>query len=160
MENSFLNTPVEALEHFNVSEQTGLSQDAVSQSRDRYGPNALVTCRLTCNLRTGLTETSLALAEEPWRITALHQGPQMRPWIRVGEPNYGEELSPTRRRQAVALLDWPFFAREFRPLFIDSMILIISTSPLTIIFPFPTITLFATAVCRAKWSSDMCLVCS
>ncbi|CEJ54504.1 Putative Calcium-transporting ATPase sarcoplasmic/endoplasmic reticulum type [Penicillium brasilianum] len=41
MENSFLYTPAEALEHFNVSEQTGLTQDAVLQSRKKHGPNAL-----------------------------------------------------------------------------------------------------------------------
>ncbi|KAJ5443916.1 Sarcoplasmic/endoplasmic reticulum calcium ATPase 1 [Penicillium daleae] len=41
MENSFLYTPAEALEHFNVSEQTGLTQDAILQSRKKHGPNAL-----------------------------------------------------------------------------------------------------------------------
>ncbi|KAJ5678643.1 hypothetical protein N7462_006887 [Penicillium macrosclerotiorum] len=41
MENSFLYTPAEALEHFHVSEQTGLSPDAVLKSRQQYGPNAL-----------------------------------------------------------------------------------------------------------------------
>ncbi|KAJ5672370.1 Sarcoplasmic/endoplasmic reticulum calcium ATPase 1 [Penicillium longicatenatum] len=41
MENSFLNTPAEALDHFNVSENSGLSQDAVLKSRMKYGPNAL-----------------------------------------------------------------------------------------------------------------------
>jgi Ca2+ transporting ATPase len=39
MENSFLNTPAEALDHFNVSENSGLSQDAVLKSRMKYGPN-------------------------------------------------------------------------------------------------------------------------
>ncbi|KAJ5184639.1 ATPase P-type K/Mg/Cd/Cu/Zn/Na/Ca/Na/H-transporter, partial [Penicillium cf. griseofulvum] len=41
MENAFLRTPAELLEHFKVSEQTGLSQSAVSKSRQQYGPNAL-----------------------------------------------------------------------------------------------------------------------
>ncbi|GLI72270.1 hypothetical protein PoHVEF18_000440 [Penicillium ochrochloron] len=41
MENSFLYTPAEALEHFNVSEQTGLTQGAVLESRKKYGSNAL-----------------------------------------------------------------------------------------------------------------------
>ena len=39
MENAFLRTPAESLEHFKVSEQTGLSQSAVSNSRQQYGPN-------------------------------------------------------------------------------------------------------------------------
>lgn len=39
MENSFLYAPAEALEHFNVSEQTGLTQDAILQSRKKHGPN-------------------------------------------------------------------------------------------------------------------------
>lgn len=39
MENSFLSTPAEALKHFNVSEDTGLSTDAASKSRQKYGPN-------------------------------------------------------------------------------------------------------------------------
>ncbi|KAJ5524930.1 Sarcoplasmic/endoplasmic reticulum calcium ATPase 1 [Penicillium frequentans] len=41
MENAFLNTPAEALDHFNVSENAGLSQDAVLKSRQKHGPNAL-----------------------------------------------------------------------------------------------------------------------
>ncbi|KAJ5748095.1 uncharacterized protein N7511_009791 [Penicillium nucicola] len=41
MENAFLRTPAESLEHFKVTEQTGLSQDAVTKSRSQYGPNAL-----------------------------------------------------------------------------------------------------------------------
>ncbi|KAJ5172325.1 hypothetical protein N7492_004918 [Penicillium capsulatum] len=41
MENSFLSTPAEALKHFNVSEGTGLSKDAVVKARQKYGPNAL-----------------------------------------------------------------------------------------------------------------------
>ncbi|KAJ5913508.1 Sarcoplasmic/endoplasmic reticulum calcium ATPase 1 [Penicillium tannophilum] len=41
MENAFLNTPAEALDHFNVSENSGLSQDAVLKSRQKHGPNAL-----------------------------------------------------------------------------------------------------------------------
>jgi Ca2+ transporting ATPase len=39
MENAFLRTPAESLEHFKVTEQTDLSQDAVVNSRKRYGPN-------------------------------------------------------------------------------------------------------------------------
>lgn len=39
MENAFLRTPAESLEHFKVSEQTGLSQNAVVRSRQQYGPN-------------------------------------------------------------------------------------------------------------------------
>lgn len=39
MENSFLSTPAEALKHFNVSEDAGLSTDAASKSRQKYGPN-------------------------------------------------------------------------------------------------------------------------
>ncbi|KAJ5760121.1 Sarcoplasmic/endoplasmic reticulum calcium ATPase 1 [Penicillium odoratum] len=41
MENSFLNTPADALDHFNVLEKAGLSEDAVLKSRQKYGPNAL-----------------------------------------------------------------------------------------------------------------------
>ncbi|KAJ5948455.1 Sarcoplasmic/endoplasmic reticulum calcium ATPase 1 [Penicillium verhagenii] len=41
MENSFLFTPADALDHFNVSEHAGLSKDAVLKSRLKYGPNAL-----------------------------------------------------------------------------------------------------------------------
>lgn len=43
MENSFLYTPEEVLEHFNVSEQTGLSQDAVLKSRQKHGSNGQYT---------------------------------------------------------------------------------------------------------------------
>ncbi|CAG7926597.1 unnamed protein product [Penicillium olsonii] len=41
MENAFLRSPAEALEHFKVSEQSGLSQDAVLKARQQHGPNAL-----------------------------------------------------------------------------------------------------------------------
>ncbi|RHZ62653.1 calcium-transporting ATPase [Aspergillus thermomutatus] len=41
MERSFLHSPAEVLEHFEVSEHTGLSQDQVLKSRQKYGPNAL-----------------------------------------------------------------------------------------------------------------------
>ncbi|CAG8308980.1 unnamed protein product [Penicillium salamii] len=41
MENAFLRSPVEALEHFKVSEQSGLSQNAVLKARQQHGPNAL-----------------------------------------------------------------------------------------------------------------------
>ncbi|KAJ5894373.1 hypothetical protein N7495_006064 [Penicillium taxi] len=41
MEKSFLFTPSDVLDHFNVSEHTGLSQEAVLISRKKYGPNAL-----------------------------------------------------------------------------------------------------------------------
>jgi hypothetical protein len=46
MENAFLRTPAEALEHFKVSEQTGLSQDAVLKSRKQHGPNGESTCKV------------------------------------------------------------------------------------------------------------------
>lgn len=39
MENSFLYSSAEALDHFNVSEHKGLSQDAVLKFRQKYGPN-------------------------------------------------------------------------------------------------------------------------
>lgn len=39
MENSFLYSPADALDHFNVSEHKGLSQDAVLKSRQTHGPN-------------------------------------------------------------------------------------------------------------------------
>ncbi|KAJ6113678.1 hypothetical protein N7523_006995 [Penicillium sp. IBT 18751x] len=41
MENSFLYTPADVLDHFNVSEHKGLSPDAVQKSRQKHGPNAL-----------------------------------------------------------------------------------------------------------------------
>ncbi|KAF4221178.1 hypothetical protein CNMCM8980_009622 [Aspergillus fumigatiaffinis] len=41
MERSFLHSPAEVLEHFEVSERAGLSQDQVLKSRQKYGPNAL-----------------------------------------------------------------------------------------------------------------------
>ncbi|KAJ5611567.1 Sarcoplasmic/endoplasmic reticulum calcium ATPase 1 [Penicillium herquei] len=41
MENSFLYSPADVLDHFNVSENAGLSQDAVLKSRQKHGPNAL-----------------------------------------------------------------------------------------------------------------------
>ncbi len=47
MENSFLYTPAEALEHFNVTEQSGLTSDAVVQSKEKYGPNGKHCKRLT-----------------------------------------------------------------------------------------------------------------
>lgn len=39
MENAFLRTPAESLEYFKVTEQIGLSQDAVAEFRKQYGPN-------------------------------------------------------------------------------------------------------------------------
>lgn len=39
MENAFLHSPAEALGHFKVSEQTGLSEDAVLRLRKQHGPN-------------------------------------------------------------------------------------------------------------------------
>lgn len=39
MENSFLYTPADALDHFNVSENSGLSNGAVLKSREQHGPN-------------------------------------------------------------------------------------------------------------------------
>jgi Ca2+ transporting ATPase len=39
MENAFLRTPAESLEYFKVTEHTGLSQDAVAESKKQYGPN-------------------------------------------------------------------------------------------------------------------------
>lgn len=41
MENSFLYSPADALDHFDVSEHKGLSHDAVLKSRQKHGPNAL-----------------------------------------------------------------------------------------------------------------------
>ncbi|THC87890.1 hypothetical protein EYZ11_012665 [Aspergillus tanneri] len=41
MEHSYLSSPEEVLEHFGVSEHTGLSQAQVSKLRQKYGPNAL-----------------------------------------------------------------------------------------------------------------------
>ncbi|KAL4741720.1 hypothetical protein BDV11DRAFT_182271 [Aspergillus similis] len=41
MEQSFLLAPAEVLKHFDVTEQSGLSSAQVSQSRQKYGPNAL-----------------------------------------------------------------------------------------------------------------------
>jgi Ca2+ transporting ATPase len=39
MENPFLYTPLEVLQHFKVSEKGGLSKDQVLQSRKRFGYN-------------------------------------------------------------------------------------------------------------------------
>ncbi|KAL4808528.1 hypothetical protein BDV18DRAFT_135197 [Aspergillus unguis] len=41
MEQSFLLSPPEALKHFGVSERSGLSSAQATQSRQKYGPNAL-----------------------------------------------------------------------------------------------------------------------
>ncbi|GFN10254.1 hypothetical protein AtubIFM55763_009888 [Aspergillus tubingensis] len=41
MEHSYLYSPAEVLDHFDVKESSGLSQQQVSQSRKKYGPNAL-----------------------------------------------------------------------------------------------------------------------
>ncbi|RDW60338.1 calcium-transporting ATPase [Aspergillus mulundensis] len=41
MEQSFLLAPAEVLKHFDVTERSGLSSSQVSQSRQKYGPNAL-----------------------------------------------------------------------------------------------------------------------
>ncbi|KAL1998363.1 hypothetical protein VTN02DRAFT_6347 [Thermoascus thermophilus] len=41
MEQSFLYSPAEVLQHFGVSEDTGLSQEQVLKSRQKYGSNAL-----------------------------------------------------------------------------------------------------------------------
>jgi Ca2+ transporting ATPase len=43
MDNSFLYTPADALDHFNVSESKGLSKDAVQKSRQEHGPNGQST---------------------------------------------------------------------------------------------------------------------
>jgi Ca2+ transporting ATPase len=43
MERSFLHSPAEVLERFGVSERTGLSQDQVLKSRQKYGPNGQYT---------------------------------------------------------------------------------------------------------------------
>lgn len=39
MEHSYLYSPAEVLDHFDVKESSGLSQHQVSQSRKKYGPN-------------------------------------------------------------------------------------------------------------------------
>ncbi|KAE8324142.1 hypothetical protein BDV39DRAFT_125373 [Aspergillus sergii] len=41
MEHSYLYSPKEVLEHFSVSEHSGLSQEQALKSRQKYGPNAL-----------------------------------------------------------------------------------------------------------------------
>ncbi|KAI9923647.1 hypothetical protein ASPWEDRAFT_109063 [Aspergillus wentii DTO 134E9] len=41
MDNSYLYSPAQALEHFAVKESSGLSQTQVSKSKQKYGPNAL-----------------------------------------------------------------------------------------------------------------------
>ncbi|KAL4921551.1 hypothetical protein BDW62DRAFT_173936 [Aspergillus aurantiobrunneus] len=41
MERSFLLSPAEVLKHFNVAERSGLSSAQASESRQKYGPNAL-----------------------------------------------------------------------------------------------------------------------
>lgn len=41
METSFLLSPAEVLKHFGVSERSGLSSSQASESRQKYGPNAL-----------------------------------------------------------------------------------------------------------------------
>ncbi|KAL4776262.1 hypothetical protein BDW60DRAFT_175835 [Aspergillus nidulans var. acristatus] len=41
MEQSYTLTPAEVLKHFDVTERSGLSSAQVSQSRQKYGPNAL-----------------------------------------------------------------------------------------------------------------------
>lgn len=64
MENSFLYTPTEALDHFNVLENKGLSQDAVLQSREKYGPNGQYTRSLRI-LEALRTNQPIALAEDP-----------------------------------------------------------------------------------------------
>lgn len=41
MEHSYLYSPKEVLEHFSVSEHSGLSQEQALKSRQKHGPNAL-----------------------------------------------------------------------------------------------------------------------
>lgn len=42
MEHSYLYSPAEVLDHFDVKESSGLSQQQVSQSRKKYGPNGML----------------------------------------------------------------------------------------------------------------------
>lgn len=56
MENAFLRTPAESLGHFKVSEQTGLSENAVLKARQQYGPNGQYTPR--CRMMTLVILTS------------------------------------------------------------------------------------------------------
>ncbi|RAL09469.1 calcium-transporting ATPase [Aspergillus homomorphus CBS 101889] len=41
MEQSYLSSPAEVLDHFKVTESSGLSQDQVVEARQKHGPNAL-----------------------------------------------------------------------------------------------------------------------
>ena len=41
MDNAFVRSPKEVLEHFNVSEQTGLTDVNVTASRDKHGKNGM-----------------------------------------------------------------------------------------------------------------------
>lgn len=53
MENSFLYSPAEVLQHFGIQESSGLSQAQVVEARKKYGPNGeLVVLSVYCSLPT------------------------------------------------------------------------------------------------------------
>lgn len=48
MENSFLYSPAEVLQHFGIKESTGLSQAQVVEARKKHGPNGTLLASTPC----------------------------------------------------------------------------------------------------------------
>lgn len=46
MENAYVRSPRDVLAHFNVSENTGLSDSVVEASRQKYGKNGMADIRI------------------------------------------------------------------------------------------------------------------
>lgn len=46
MENAYTRTPAEALQHFQVREEQGLSDQQVASLREKYGKNGMLTTRV------------------------------------------------------------------------------------------------------------------
>jgi len=72
MDAAFLSSPKEALEHFRVEEQKGLSDRRVQEATEKYGRNGTVHQHINNNRKTVLTVLSTALPEDPptplWKL--------------------------------------------------------------------------------------------
>jgi hypothetical protein len=69
MENAYTKTPAEALRHFQVAEDKGLSEQQVRTLREKHGKNGMLDNTTTCMWRT------MADAREPQRFQKTRQRP-------------------------------------------------------------------------------------
>lgn len=78
MEHSFLYSPEEVLQHFGVSENTGLSQEQVLASRQKYGSNGklclpgIIRVSFCCALLWALADRSASFVQQ-LRRSLLHR---------------------------------------------------------------------------------------